>query len=276
MGVKILLTGAPRVGKTTLLEDIIEGIPNTQGFVTREIREGGERTGFELISSIGEAATFASVHSGSDIRVGRYGVDVDTLDGFLKDLPPLEAGNLVYVDEIGKMELMSDAFKKLVMTYLDSENVYLGAIANTVQDEFIEQVLARDDVVLLNLSHQNRTHIRSVLGDLIANLHTFSTLSPVIQQGLTAMAKEYATSGSLTQLKKLFKNAITYLADGRIEQVNDHTFHIRGLTNDHIVTHGENWGCDCDLFNGTGNFAGNAGECSHIQSAKLTLLYWRT
>jgi nucleoside-triphosphatase len=270
---KILLTGAPRVGKTTLLEHVIEGISDKQGFITREIRENGERTGFELVSSIGETATFASVDSDSDTRVGRYGVDIDQLDAFLEDAAPIKAGNLLYVDEIGKMELLSDKFKQLVVTYLSSGNIYVGTIANTFSDEFTEQVLSRHDVVLINVNQENRAQVRSVLGDLIANLLQFGTLSPVIQQGLTVMAKEYAAAGDLTQLKKLFKNAIVYLAEGRVEQADDHTFHIKGNTNDHVVNHIEGWSCDCDLFNGRGSFAGNAGECSHIQSAKLTLLY---
>ena len=102
---KVLLTGEPRSGKTTLLEGFINSVPNKQGFVTREVRKDGERTGFELVSSLGQAATLASVDSDSSTRVSHYGVDLNGLDTFIAELPPIQPGNLLYIDEIGQMEL---------------------------------------------------------------------------------------------------------------------------------------------------------------------------
>ena len=48
MAENILLTGPPRVGKTTLIMRVIEKIKNRGigGFYTEEIREKGVRTGF--------------------------------------------------------------------------------------------------------------------------------------------------------------------------------------------------------------------------------------
>lgn len=269
---KLLLTGEPRSGKTTLLEGFIEAVPDKQGFVTREVREDGERVGFELVSSLGQTATLASVNSASDIRVSRYGVEVDELDAFLDDLPKVQAGNLLYVDEIGQMELFSDKFKTLITSYLNSDNPYAGTITSVFHDDFTERVLGREDVVLLNINQDNREQAREVLDGLAGNVGLLNKLSLEVQQGLTEMAKNYAKSGSFLQLKKLFKNAIKYLAEGRIRRVDDHTFQVSGNTNEHTVTHNEGWGCDCDLFRGSGDFADNAGECSHIQSAKLMTL----
>lgn len=266
---KLLLTGEPRSGKTTLLEGFIEEVPNKQGFVTREVREDGERVGFELVSSLGQTATLAGVNSDSDIRVSRYGVEVNQLDAFLDDLPPAQAGNLLYVDEIGQMELFSERFKTLITGYLNSENPYAGTITSVFQDDFTEQVLKRDDVVLLKIGQENRDQVREVLSGLAANIKLLDRLSPAVRRGFTELARDYAKSDSLTQLKKLFKNALKYLAEGRVEQVDSQTFRVSGDTNEHSVTHSEGWACDCDLFNGTGSFEGNAGECSHIQSAKL-------
>ena len=42
VGKKILLTGMPRSGKSTLLKKIIENIPNKAGFITDEIKKNGE------------------------------------------------------------------------------------------------------------------------------------------------------------------------------------------------------------------------------------------
>ncbi|HET58202.1 MAG TPA: hypothetical protein ENN35_07165, partial [Deltaproteobacteria bacterium] len=49
----ILLTGAPGVGKTTVIGRILEAVESLHplGFYTEEIREGGARTGFSLVST---------------------------------------------------------------------------------------------------------------------------------------------------------------------------------------------------------------------------------
>lgn len=81
-------------------------------------------------------------------------------------------------------------------------------------------------------------------------------------------------SGQFTQLKKLFKNAVVYVAEGRVSHAPEGGFYVGGNTNDHHVTvgHGGHMSCDCDLFNGRAQFAGNAGECSHIQTANLFMI----
>ena len=42
----ILITGKPKSGKSTILEKVIFGIPDKVGFITKEIRANGQRTGF--------------------------------------------------------------------------------------------------------------------------------------------------------------------------------------------------------------------------------------
>jgi len=268
--VKLLLTGDPRSGKTTLLEGFIEAIPNRQGFVTQEVREDGERIGFELVSSLGQTATLASVNSDSQMRASRYGVEIGQLDKFMDGLPPIKTDNLIYVDEIGQMQLFSDRFKELIDDYLSADNPYVGTITNSYQDEFTKKILQRDNIILLTVTQDNREQISEVLNGLAINIKLLQQLSPVIQKDITEMAKGYAKSGNLTQLKKLFKNAIKYLAEDRVVKVNNQTFRVSGNTDEHSVNHSEgHWMCDCDLFNGRGKSAGNAGECSHIQSSKL-------
>jgi hypothetical protein len=98
-------------------------------------------------------------------------------------------------------------------------------------------------------------------------------LSPTARDGVTEMARKYAESSQYTQLKKLFKNAIKYAAENRVNQTGAESFRVRGNTLTHEVTKKNDvWTCDCDLFNGKGDFVGEAGECSHIQAVELTSL----
>jgi nucleoside-triphosphatase len=267
---KVLLTGEPKSGKTTLLESALDSIPHKQGFLTREILENGERTGFELVSSIGHTATLASIESTSPIRVSRYGVNVEELDTFMETLPPIDPNNLLYVDEIGQMELFSEEFKKLVEKYLDSANQYFGTITSIYHDAFTDKVLGRDDILLLEVSQNNREEIKEILDSLFANLPLQRNLSTEAQAKIRQMARDYVGHKQPIQLKKLFRNALVYLSDGNVKKTGENSYQVVGNHSNHDVK-GEDgqWACDCDLFNGRGEYAGSPGECSHIQAAKL-------
>ncbi len=271
---KLLLTGKPGSGKTTLLESFVERVPNKQGFVTREVRENGQRVGFELVSSLGETATLASVNSDSPARVSRYGVELDQFNDFLTHLPSVQADSLLYVDEIGQMELFSEQFKQLVSSYLNTQNPYAGTISSVYRNTFTEAILGRDDIILLKVAENNRQQIREALSGLAANLTLLGRISPTVQGGVTKMARAYADAAAYLQLKKLFKNAIKYLAEDRLRATTPNGFLVEGDTQPHQVSrddHGS-WRCDCDLNNGRGKFKDNAGECSHIQAVKLKLV----
>lgn len=64
-----LVTGSPGVGKTTLIARVLENLrtsnPNLkiQGFFTREIRQEGERVGFEVVTLDGRTAPLASINN---------------------------------------------------------------------------------------------------------------------------------------------------------------------------------------------------------------------
>ncbi|XP_070041452.1 uncharacterized protein [Nicotiana tomentosiformis] len=61
-----LVTGSPGIGKTTLIVRVLETLRNSnpnlkvQGFYTREIREGTERVGFEVVTLDGRKGILAS------------------------------------------------------------------------------------------------------------------------------------------------------------------------------------------------------------------------
>lgn len=76
-----LITGPPGVGKTSLLLSLLEMLPGTKGgFTTREIREGGERVGFQITDLSGREGVLAHVRRPGPPRVGRYGVDLKTFE----------------------------------------------------------------------------------------------------------------------------------------------------------------------------------------------------
>ena len=126
-----LLTGGPGVGKTTLIKCAVDRTPmKAGGFFTEEIRVGGTRHGFRIVTLDGQSGILAHVAVKSPHRVGKYGVDTDCLDSVgVKALnDAIDHCDLVVIDEIGKMELCSPAFREAVHRVLSSNKRLLGTI----------------------------------------------------------------------------------------------------------------------------------------------------
>jgi len=103
--------------KTTLIRRVAEWLgPRAGGFYTDEVRHGGARVGFRLTTVDGRSAVFAHVDFAgrSPHRVGRYGVDLAVLEeiGVAAIRRAARQGQVVVVDEIGQMELLSAAFRE--------------------------------------------------------------------------------------------------------------------------------------------------------------------
>jgi hypothetical protein len=121
------------------------------------------------------------------------------------------------------------------------------------------------------VDENNRQEIKDVLASLATNIDLFKELTPEIRASITEMARIYTQNQSYAQLKKLFKNAIQYVANNRVRQLNANEFRVQGNSNQRsVVKKNGNWVCDCNLFNGKGDFEESPGECSHIQAVKLS------
>ena len=154
----ILITGVPGIGKTTLINKISDKLKDyhSVGFFTTEIREEGIRKGFELVSLDGRRGILSHTEIKSPYRVGKYKVDVRGFEDFLVSIPFLGSETkLIIIDEIGKMECLSDKFKNLVRQIFDSDKMLIATIA-LKGEGFIANLKNRGDVKLFELTHGNR------------------------------------------------------------------------------------------------------------------------
>lgn len=165
----ILITGSPGSGKTTLLEKLINQIPaHKKGFITREIRTSGKRTGFEIVTSDGERKPLAGIDIDSPYRVSKYRVDVAGFESMIDRFFEFTGQDVLYIDEIGKMELFSNRFTDLATKYLDAENLFIAVIAMKSAHPFIREIKRRDDVSIYTIDKNNRDDLYSKLsGELL-------------------------------------------------------------------------------------------------------------
>jgi len=192
---RILITGTPGVGKTTLVRKVVENLSvRLGGFYTEEIREQGKRVGFRLRTLDGQEGILAHVKSKSRFRVGKYGVEVRTFEeiaipaldrvlsvatGGGQSSPPCycpngrlwrrgeqKGGHLVVMDELGRMELFSQKFQQKVMEVFDS-SVPILAVIQDRRNPFLDAIRGRKDVVMFRVTEENRDGlVREIIGKL--------------------------------------------------------------------------------------------------------------
>lgn len=158
---KILITGMPGVGKTTLVQRLVtrSKIKSVTGFYTSEIRRCGVRRGFELRTFSGDRQILAHVDIASNWRVGKYKVDVPRFEHFLDSLNLIHTtADLVVIDEIGKMEAISDKFQGIIRHVLSSNQQVLGTVAFKGTG-LIKEVKRLSNIKLIEITINNRDRL---------------------------------------------------------------------------------------------------------------------
>ncbi len=168
MGKTILLTGKPRVGKTTIIKDVVRRLPGQAGgFYTEEMRERGRRQGFKIVTLEGQEGILAHVDIKSRMRVSKYGVNLAGLEtiGVTAIREAIAHKDYVIIDEIGKMELFSQAFKDAVWEAVHSDRPILGTIT-LASHPWADSVKALPQVAVIEVTKANRDKIAQQVLDL--------------------------------------------------------------------------------------------------------------
>jgi nucleoside-triphosphatase len=155
----LLLTGPPGCGKTTVLERVAGhlGDLHLAGFLTVELREHGQRVGFEAVGLGGRHAILAHVRIRSHVSVGRYGLEPDRLVPLIEEelLQPPGAVDAYLIDEVGKMECHCPQFISSMRKLLDGPVPLVATVAFR-GGGFIAEVKGRPDVQVVEVTQGNR------------------------------------------------------------------------------------------------------------------------
>lgn len=161
---KVLITGPPRCGKSTLISDLIEYYTSKKnyviyGFLTPEVRKDGNRVGFDIVDiHSGNTSHLARVGDfKTKYRVGKYNVFIEEFDKYIEDKLSLEAKtiDLIVIDEIGKMELFSRKFQTFIKNIFSSKISIVATIGLKLNHPLKTYLLNLPSVLLLNLDRRN-------------------------------------------------------------------------------------------------------------------------
>lgn len=155
---RVAITGRPGVGKTTLIEQVLPLLHlSVGGFVVKELSVCGHRVGFALTDlATGRSGTLAHIHQPSGPRIGRYTVNLQTMEEL--GVPAVEDAirscDLVVIDELAPMEMTNERFVPAVESALASSKRLLISTHATYDHSLLHRV--RQELYLVRVKVSNR------------------------------------------------------------------------------------------------------------------------
>lgn len=169
MNLRIGITGKPKVGKSTVIKEVImslkaEGIA-VGGMLTAEIHEGMGRIGFSIEDiSTGVKGILAHVHQRGP-KVGKYGVNLTDLDSIgahsIINALACPEPHIIIVDEIGPMELKSNKFIEAVENAMRSDKHLIVSVHQRSDHELVRQIKSTFEIV--EVTEKNRNELATII-----------------------------------------------------------------------------------------------------------------
>jgi len=173
---KYFLTGAPGVGKTTAVMKVAEILRGhgltVGGMITKEIRQRGRRIGFKVIDLMsGKSGHLAVAYEPGQPRVGKYHVRLSEFEavGVNALLKAMELSDIIICDEVGPMELYSNAFIEAVKILLGSSKPVVGTVHYRARHPLVIEIKRRCRIFVVTLENRSRLPML-IAEEIIKNL----------------------------------------------------------------------------------------------------------
>ncbi len=165
-----LVSGPPGVGKSTAVSKVIMRLKSAGvivgGCTTAEKRTGGTRVGFEIRDlTTGRSGQLASAASKFGPRVGRYRVNLSDLAriGAAGLEAAAKSSELIIIDEVGPMELVSPEFRRAVRMCIESGKPILAVVHERLDDDLLNELRSKAAATFL-LTVEERDRMTDELG----------------------------------------------------------------------------------------------------------------
>ena len=102
----------------------------TRRIFYEEIIENGARLGFKLKTFDGKEGVLAKKGMKSAFKLNKYGIDIGVLEGLAANhcCRALKDKEIIVIDEIGSMEIVSELFRKTLIVCLNSNKKILATV----------------------------------------------------------------------------------------------------------------------------------------------------
>ncbi|KAF5300502.1 hypothetical protein FQA39_LY02301 [Lamprigera yunnana] len=168
---RILLTGVPGIGKTTLIMKICDRLKQTNvhltGFYTEELRDNfNKRIGFDIITFDGKREKLSRTldhikpQDSNRYKIGQYYVFPELFEKIVLPMFSEFSDGVLVLDEIGKMELLSGKFEQEVKNVFRNEKLcILATVPVKGKLPLIESLICDPNNQLIRVTHNNRNHL---------------------------------------------------------------------------------------------------------------------
>jgi len=170
--VMLLVTGEPRIGKTTAVMQVAQILKKrglkVGGIVSKEITSDNVRTGFEFIDLSTNEKAMLAFTTGKGPRIGKYFVDLEGCRFAAHALiKAINNSDVIICDELGPMEFKSKEFIDCVKTMLDVNKPVIVVVHKKLQHPVIDQFRKKANM-LVNVDFQNRNKVADLLQDRLS------------------------------------------------------------------------------------------------------------
>jgi nucleoside-triphosphatase len=129
------------------------------GMITEAINENGEKVGFmveDLLTKKSGVLARKDLHS--SVIFLEYGVDMEVLEsiGVKAIADAIDKAEVIVIDEVGKLEVESNLFIKVVKEALESDKPLLLTLHKKSRNPLLQDIRRRDDVRILEVTPINK------------------------------------------------------------------------------------------------------------------------
>ena len=143
------------------------------GYYTTDLIEKNIRRGYVVNNLKGRKGIFAHENSSSDIKISKFGVDLDVFELIavkqIEECLEYFPNKVVIMDEVGKKEFLSSRFRKIFEKALASPNIVIASVTLRKNIQF-DRYFNRDDSLVFEINQNNRSLVKENVMEIVNRL----------------------------------------------------------------------------------------------------------